>query len=61
MSYAGLWVTARSGGDLLWHVGDLDAVVACDALDEFGQLIFPRFDENGFGLRGRGELFHASG
>jgi hypothetical protein len=38
-TYAGFWVTRRSGGVVCRHLDDLDAVVESGTCDELGQLI----------------------
>ncbi|WLA87050.1 alpha/beta fold hydrolase [Bradyrhizobium elkanii] len=38
-SYAGFWVTRRSGGVVCRHLNDLDAVVESDTCDHLRQLI----------------------
>ena len=38
-SYAGFWVTRRSGGVVCRHLDDLDAVLEFDACDDLGQVI----------------------
>ena len=38
-SYAGFWVTGRSGGVVCRHVDDLDAVVESDTCNHLRQLI----------------------
>ena len=39
MSYAGFWVTRRSGGVVCRHLDDLDAVGESDTCDDLRQLI----------------------
>ncbi|GLR97861.1 hypothetical protein GCM10007858_55030 [Bradyrhizobium liaoningense] len=39
MSYAGFWVTRRSGGVVFRHLDDLDAVFESDTCDDLRQLI----------------------
>ena len=39
MSYAGFWVTRRSGGVVCRHLDDLDAVLEFDACDDLRQVI----------------------
>src|SRR5580658_2330665 len=39
----------RLGDVLRWRIGDLDAVSECDALDDFGQLVFALQPAPGFG------------
>jgi hypothetical protein len=39
VSYAGFWVTRRSGGVVCRHLDDLDAVVESDTCNHFRQLI----------------------
>ena len=38
-SYAGFWVTGRSGGVVCRHVDDLDTIVESDTCDHLRQLI----------------------
>src|SRR6266566_9623313 len=38
-SYAGFWVTRRSGGVVCRHLDDLDAVLESDTCDDLRQLI----------------------
>ncbi len=38
-SYAGFWVTRRSGGVVCRHFDDLDAVLESDTSDDLRQLI----------------------
>src|SRR5882724_5527187 len=38
-SYAGFWVTRRSGGVVCRHLDDLDAVLKSDTCDDLRQLI----------------------
>ena len=40
-SYAGFWVTRRSGGVVCRHFDDLDAVLESDTSDDLRQLICP--------------------
>ncbi|MEY9581028.1 hypothetical protein ABIE88_008604 [Bradyrhizobium diazoefficiens] len=39
LSYAGFWVTRRSGGVVFRHLDDLDAVFESDTCDDLRQLI----------------------
>jgi hypothetical protein len=39
-SYAGIWVTRRSGGVVCRHFDDLDAILEFDTSDNLRQLIF---------------------
>ena len=39
MSYAGFWVTRRSGGVGCRHFDDLDAIFKSDTCDDLGQVI----------------------
>jgi len=38
-SYAGFWVTRRSGGIVCRRFDNLDAVLECDTIDKLGQLV----------------------
>jgi len=40
LSYAGIWVTRRSGGVVCRHFDDLDAILESDTSDNLRQLIF---------------------
>src|SRR5918998_4343027 len=56
-SYAGVWVTAWSGGGLLWRAGDLDAVAEGGTPDDLGQLALALQPTAGLGRR-HDELEH---
>src|SRR5215213_4301543 len=56
-SYAGIWVTRRSGGVVCRHVDDLDAVFKSDTCDDLRQLICAFQPPPGF-RRGAEQLEH---